>query len=172
MYDSVENPVFEEIIDLLELSNEEMREDETIVDMSKELFIEEPDTVSERRALEIFYEGLADHTVVAIDDGRVVGMLCMKENDPFFKNGASEYFPHLAGTYATTHPEYRESGVFKSLGEKVENSVVPKYDVDYIVGSVSEHNEASRSSCESMGLERVSTLDYDDEVTYVYAKPV
>lgn len=169
-----ENNIYKrELISILDMLDSDTREDETTADMSRELFISDNNTVTDRKALKIFYENVTDNCVVAVQDNKVLGFSCVKVNDNFFKDGAKEYFPHIAVTYSGVKPEHQQRGVWTKIRTYVEENYHEIYDsAEYIVSAVSETNVPSQNSNEKLGMDIVEELDYGDELTYVYAKSI
>lgn len=170
---SSDNIYEDQIIDILYILDQDPNESKTTADMARDLFIEDKVNVSDREALKIFYKEITDEVSIAIDKNEVIGFSSVMENDPFFKNGGSNYYPNLAVTYSGVLPEYQRKGIWKNLRKQIENKIVPNYDVDYVVSAVSKNNKISQKANESIGMEKVGEIgDDEDETTYMYAKKV
>jgi GNAT superfamily N-acetyltransferase len=168
-----DNQYKDQIIDVLQQQDDESRDNETTSDMSRNLFVPEDKTVTDREALEIYYKELAENVAVAINQKteNVIGFSTIKENDPFFANGALEYYPHIAVTHSAVDKDHRRQGVWTQLRKTIEQEIIPKYNIEYIISAVSEENIASQNANESIGMHKATTLNYDeDETTFVYAK--
>jgi GNAT superfamily N-acetyltransferase len=168
---NTENEHTKQIIDILQKQDNESRNNESTSDMARTLFVPDNKTVTDREALKIYYNELAEKVAVAFKNNTVVGFSTIKENDPFFANGALEFYPHIAITHSAVEKDHRRQGIWKQLRQTIEQQVIPEHNVEYIVSAVSEENTPSQKANESIGMHKTTTLNYDeDETTYLYAK--
>ena len=169
---SEDNIYKEELISILEILDDDTRDDETTSDMSRELFISDNKTVTDKEALKIFYENITDNCIVALQNNSVLGFSCVKKNDDFFDD-VEEYYPHIAVTYSAVKPAYQQKGIWTNIRTYIEENNSEIYSgAEYIVSAVSENNIPSQNANEKLGMNIVAELDYGDELTYVYAKSI
>lgn len=150
--------------------------DTSTVDMSREMFFDSEDSVSDRKALERFYEEYGEEVVLArhSNNEKIIGFTFLNQNDSLFQKELPDYTPNLAITFSGVHPEHQREGVWSALRDYICEEIVPQRDVEYLVTGASVENTASQEANKGRGFVAVrDTDDVDgDEATVLLAKDV
>lgn len=94
------------------------------------------------------FEGRNKTTIVAEDDGRIVGFICGEIRDSFFPPSVVKKIGYIFGAY--TRPEYRRQGVMAKL-EKILTDFFRSHKINYIELNFLSGNSLARKSWEAMG---------------------
>lgn len=176
-YSSLEDVDISELVELfLEIDRDAVGNtySTSTADMSREMFFEKSESVSDREALTRFSEEYANEIVVARYSGDLIGFTFIWEGEPYFEELLPEYKPLLAITFSGVHPDWQGEGVWSDIREYILENIVPDRDVDYLVTGAAKENEVSVSANKSRGFEVVGQtgdVEGDDE-TLLLAKKV
>lgn len=93
-------------------------------------------------------EGRNKTTIVAEDDGKIVGFITGEIRDSFFPPSVVKKIGYIFGAY--TCPEYRRQGVMVKL-EKILTDFFRSHKINYVELSFLSGNSLARKSWEAMG---------------------
>lgn len=162
-YSESENKSKEEVLDLMQEYNENFSDFDmgSIEEMAHEWYIDDEEEVSEREALEIFYDELCDELVVAYDKKDLVGLRFVEydEDDEYFKDRHNDYKQGLNLTFALVDKDYRQEGIWSEMFSHVEKEILPDYNVDRLYLATTSKNRSMQKTAESHGFKEVSRVE-------------
>lgn len=160
-YDELDNPRKNEVLELMLKYNNYFAEyDLSLEEQANTWFVDEDEKeVSGKQAMELYYESLCDHLIVAVNDsGDVVGLRFVEydEDDDYFRERVSDYEVGLNLTFALVDEDYRRKGIWSRMYEYVKDNLVEEYDVDWLYLATTSENEEMQKAMEKKGFEKVS----------------
>jgi ribosomal protein S18 acetylase RimI-like enzyme len=166
----------DEIINLFEKIDEYATKetyDTSTSDMSRDMFFEERENVTDKEALERFYDEYTGEIIVAYKNNKIVGFTIFRENDKYFEQLLPEKTPHIAVNFSGVHPSHQRQGIWTRLRDYLENEIVPNRNVDYILTATSKENHRAKSGnlSREFSVERVIT-ELPEDQTILLSKRV
>jgi ribosomal protein S18 acetylase RimI-like enzyme len=165
-----------DIIDLFQIVDEYAEKNTyntSTADMSRDMFFDNADNITDRRALEKFYSEYMGEVIVAYIDEILVGFTIFREEDPYFKELLPSKNPHIAINFSGVHPEYQRQGIWTELRDYLENEIIIDRNVDYILTATPIENNRSKNGNISRGFKiekKISELA--DKATVLLSKEV